>query len=852
VIVGQKERTLSLKAFLDKTGFSKPLNDMKAEVEQSGKQFAVTSSEVKAFGSETDVLEAKQKYLTDVVAKQKTYVDELAKAHAAAKMEMGADSKAAQTLENQLRSATIRYNNLQGELRNVNSKFDENRKALEAAKAAENQQAKAVDKATLSMKEFMDTAGHTNDIDHLNSTMEQLEREYKLSASAARAYGSKADELKAKQKYLGDALQTQRRFVEKLSDAYEQAKTDTGKDSRATNDLSGELNKARVRYNELNAEIRDTSRDLENETEVKKKSTSGWKDWVKGALAGGITGGTLGAVFSSVGNALGSITGFAKDAFGAVVDGAKNAAGFVRTLAQAFGDLVMQSSASADETLTMAAKMGISAQKVQELQYATELVDVDLDTMASSLAKVTINVGKAADQQADYTKKQKDASKHHKKYTGDLGEQAQAFKDLGVKIKDSKGQLRDTEDVWYEVITVLGKVKNETQQDLLANKLFGKSFAELKPLIDAGGDSLKNLAKEAKKNGYVLSEEQLKKLGDLDDAYQKFLKTADGTRNILAATVAPAFSKFFDVLVQNAPELQEKLTPAMEDLGDALGDAVVDLAPAIPDLIRLGAEAVPIVTDALRTAEPYIAKVLKAAPGILEKIGSALDGMPETAITSLGDFAINSMPALADAAVKCAPSINTILTAVASNSDGLVSAVTAMANSTPEFVDAFAKFVDKAMPALIENTPTIVQGFKDVSSAVLGVAGVISRALDLYLKFAEAYRKFLGMDKEQSTTPSPGNTGTQPNIKGPGMASGGVSTGGVKLVGENGPELRVLPRGTHVFSAPETRAMLGSAGGRREVHHGGTIRVEVVGSDGLMQQAFEYVVDRIDQEVRMS
>ena len=41
------------------------------------------------------------------------------------------------------------------------------------------------------------------------------------------------------------------------------------------------------------------------------------------------------------------------------------------------------------------------------------------------------------------------------------------------------------------------------------------------------------------------------------------------------------------------------------------------------------------------------------------------------------------------------------------------------------------------------------------------------------------------------------------------MASGGVSRGGLTLVGEQGPELVTLPKGANVSNANDTRGMMG-------------------------------------------
>ena len=81
----------------------------------------------------------------------------------------------------------------------------------------------------------------------------------------------------------------------------------------------------------------------------------------------------------------------------------------------------------------------------------------------------------------------------------------EAFKALKVKAVDPlTGKLRDSNDVFYEVVDALGKVKNETERDAIAMALMGKSARELNPLIEAGGwGKNAGACKDAHDMGYV-------------------------------------------------------------------------------------------------------------------------------------------------------------------------------------------------------------------------------------------------------------------------------------------------------------------------------------------------------------
>lgn len=905
--MAKKEGTLALRAFLDKTGFGKALNEMKADMGKAGKEFEVTSSGVKAFGSDLDVLETRQKYLSETIQKQKSYLELQAQAFAKSKDEMGADSKITEELGEQVRKGTVYWNNLQSELRNVTGKIDDHRRAMGEAQAAEARQAQSSDKSASSMKNFMEAAGRTDAMNRLNEELDESDRKYQLTASAARAYGSKLDELRAKQKYLNSAEQTQRSIVNQLSEAYEKAKTDTGHDSTATKELAVELNKAKVSYNNLQGEIRDTNEDIKTETVSKKKSADGWTDWIKGAVLGGITGGSVGSilsgVFSSIGSGLSNIGNLAGNAFGALRSGAQMTLGFVQTvasgvqtLASGIKNIVMNSSHLADETAEMAVRMGLTTQQVQELQYAAELVDTDVDTMAGSISKLTVNMGKAKDQQDAYTAKQDEAKKKHKEFTGELGDQAQAFKTLNVFLKDTHGNLRDANDVWYQAITALGKVRNETERDELANTLFGKSYQDLKPIIDAGTDKLKELAEEAHKAGYVLSDEQIAKLGALDDAFQRLKKTGETVEETIGIAFAPGLTKFFDTISENAPAIMEELVPAFTEMGDAAGDLLsgvlgsVDwkqvgndgarlistlagdmreatpyverLAEKAPDLLQGIADALDsmppgiidklgnfavngfsALADDIKQATPYVERMVEKAPGLLQGIADALDNMPDGTIDKFGNLAVNGFSALADAAVECAPSLVDIIETVAQNSDSLSAAISNLADKSPEIADSLSLLAKDAIPSIASSLPTITESLGTFLDDLIKIGDWVAN--NRWVLYALA--PFTG----GATLGVAGLGGSSDGQSGGGAyAAGGYASGGISLVGENGPELTILPRGAHVFNASETKTMLNGQG-PREVRVTGTIRLEGTDRKGIIQEAQDVIMERLYAEARM-
>ncbi|MEG1603906.1 MAG: hypothetical protein RR340_09900, partial [Cloacibacillus sp.] len=181
---------------------------------------------------------------------------------------------------------------------------------------------------------------------------------------------------------------------------------------------------------------------------------------------------------------------------------------------------VKAASAYADEVGTVSAQTGIAAKDLQGYMYAAELVDVDLETLTKSMAKQIKSMGAY-----------KDGTKTI----------VAAYKALGVTAMDSDRHLRNSNDVYWELIDALGRMTNETERDELAMKLLGKSAQELNPLIKAGSGAMKEWALEAQNMGYVLSDETLEQLSSFDDQMQRLNNSSDAFKNSVGAAMAPLF-----------------------------------------------------------------------------------------------------------------------------------------------------------------------------------------------------------------------------------------------------------------------------------------------------------------------
>ena len=248
------------------------------------------------------------------------------------------------------------------------------------------------------------------------------------------------------------------------------------------------------------------------------------------------------------------------------------------------GALAYKSGAAADDLNTLSKQTGISTQDLQKYAASADLVDVSVAALAKANQKLKKNMLAVQN--------------------GSKG-QTEAFEKIGVSVTDSNGNLRDSEEVFQDVITALGSMENETERDALAMKLMGNSASELNPLIADQGETYKKVSDTLKKyNLDYIDQNTLDKANAFNDSLDTM--KAIGTVAIqsigseLAAYLAPALEKAVDLFGRFA-EWVGNLNPKVLAAVGVIGGLVATIAPL---LILLGkiAFAISSITGLMASA----------------------------------------------------------------------------------------------------------------------------------------------------------------------------------------------------------------------------------------------------------
>ena len=345
----------------------------------------------------------------------------------------------------------------------------------------------------------------------------------------------------------------------------------------------------------------------------------------------------------------------------------------------------------ADDILTAATNTRMSTESLQAYKYAAELIDTPLDTMTTSLSRNIKSMNAARE---------------------GTGAQAEAYAALGVAVTDGSGSLRDSEKVYWDTIDALGGVTNETERDALAMVLLGKSAADLNSLIAQGSAGFADLTDEAKKNGAVMSGEQLTSLGLLDDALQRFKSTAEAAKNALGLVLMPQLTLLGEEGTNLLGEFSTAILKANGDvsaIGPAAGQVLSGLTGMIGDLVK---QAVPMVLTLVDGIVQQLPSLVQTGVDILVSLMSGIAKALPTLIPSVVKSIVDGILTLTSP-----ENLNAILGAGLSLLTGLM---TGIITAIPILIDALPKIILNIVEFLVKSIPQIIDAGIKLLMALIG------------------------------------------------------------------------------------------------------------------------------------
>lgn len=247
----------------------------------------------------------------------------------------------------------------------------------------------------------------------------------------------------------------------------------------------------------------------------------------------------------------------------------------------ALGAVTYKAGAMADDLNTLSKQTGISTYDLQMYAAMADLVDVSVETMAKSNARLKKSMLGASEG----------------------GSQAKYFEQLGISVTDANGNLRDSNDVFQETITALGMMENETQRDAIAMAIFGRSANELNPLIEDAGATYEKVAGIMQKYGLEpVSQEELDKANEFNDTLDTIKLVFTQAVQIIGSRLAGYLVPIMQTVVDKAAQIAEFVAGLSAKTLATVGGISTALAALAPALVIVGKLAQLFGTMQMRVA----------------------------------------------------------------------------------------------------------------------------------------------------------------------------------------------------------------------------------------------------------
>lgn len=189
-------------------------------------------------------------------------------------------------------------------------------------------------------------------------------------------------------------------------------------------------------------------------------------------------------------------------------------------LGVAFFAATRRAISAADEIAKSARAANLTGTAFQRLSIASQEAGVSQNLFARSLILFNRNIAEASE---------------------GVGPAAEAFDFLGLSVSNADGSLREADELFLEVADRLRNVEDGARRTQLSFDLFGRSGAQLAPLLRQGSDAIRAVGDEAERTGQILGEDALANAEALNDAFDRLRRAAIVPLQSALIAFAPVF-----------------------------------------------------------------------------------------------------------------------------------------------------------------------------------------------------------------------------------------------------------------------------------------------------------------------
>ena len=215
----------------------------------------------------------------------------------------------------------------------------------------------------------------------------------------------------------------------------------------------------------------------------------------------------------------------------------------------------------ADDLVTEASVYGMSPGDLQRMQKTSRLIDTSVETIVGAKRKMSRELGAGN------------------------AEVLGAFAEFGL----DPSAMESTDDKFWAIGDAIMHMSDAEEQEVYAQRVFGRSWHELIPLFEAGREEYERM----NESWNVVSDEDIDRLGKMDDAFQSLQNEWETFKMTMLASLSEALTPALETLSGLLEKLNEFLKTdegqkMMEDLRTAISGLFSDLSNIDPQQVIQG------------------------------------------------------------------------------------------------------------------------------------------------------------------------------------------------------------------------------------------------------------------------
>ena len=205
-----------------------------------------------------------------------------------------------------------------------------------------------------------------------------------------------------------------------------------------------------------------------------------------------------------------------------------------------------------DELGKAAARVGMPVEALSELEFAAQMSGASLTELETALAGLS---RRAANSPAD-------------------------FEALGISLRDASGEMRPTRDLLADVADALAEIPPGADRVAEAQRLLGRSGADLLPMLEGGAAGLRRMTDEAAAMGRTIDGATSRAAADFNDNLTRLSANIGALWGQIAQSLLPALVEFSDRVVKLVATVQQ-LPPEVIEWFAKLSAALVVGGPLL-------------------------------------------------------------------------------------------------------------------------------------------------------------------------------------------------------------------------------------------------------------------------------